>query len=666
MRDPLFEPIRINRLEVPNRIFMPAVHLNMARNGHVTERILDFYAERARGGAGLITAGYATVDDRSGGPGNIGAHDDAYIPGLARLAEVIHLGGARAGIQINHAGRYNPSVVMGGRQAVAPSALPSPLTRETPRELSEDEILAIIAAFAAAAGRIRSAGFDVVEILAGTGYLISEFLSPVTNRRRDRWGGSFENRMRFGLEVVRAVRGEVGSGFPVMVRVNGNEMVPGGLGPGDLRRFARALEEAGADALNVNAGWHESRVPQIIAEVPRGAFAYLARGIREAVGVPVIASHRINDPALARELIVSGVCDAVAMARALIADPRLPEKARAGREDEILHCVACAQGCFDALFEGRSVSCLCNPRAGQEAETVIRPAPRPRTVMVVGGGAAGLAAAAAAAERGHEVTLYEASHRLGGQLLLAAAPPGRSEFGELARDLERQAVVRGVKIVLNRRVDPDLVQDEAPDAVILATGARPARPPVPGAELPHVVDAWEVLSGRVITGRRVVIVGAGAVGVETALYLAELGTLSGEALKFLLLHRADDPERLVEYAGRGTREVTLVEMLPKLGSDLGRSTRWAMLADLRRDHVRGLTGAVAKRITADGVVVETDGEEREIPADTVVLASGAVPYNPLAGPLAELGVEVRVAGDAEAVANAYHAIHQGFNVGRRL
>lgn len=666
MRDPLFEPIRINHLEVANRIFMPAVHLNMARDGQVTEQILDFYAERARGGAGLITAGYATVDGRSGGPGNIAAHDDAYIPGLKRLAEVIHLGGARAGIQINHAGRYNPSLNMRGRPAVAPSAVPSPLTRETPHELDEEEILGVISAFAAAAGRVQAAGFDVVEILSGTGYLISEFLSPVTNRRKDRWGGSFDNRMRFGLEVLAAVRAEVGPDFPVMVRINGNEMVPGGLSPADLREYARRLEEAGADGFNVNAGWHESRVPQIITEVPRGAFAYLARGIREVVKAPVVASHRINDPGLARELIVSGVCDAVAMARALIADPELPAKARTGRENEILHCIACAQGCFDALFEGRSVSCLCNPRAGHEAETAIEPAARPLAVMVVGGGPAGLSAAAAAAERGHDVTLYEASDHLGGQLPLAAAPPGREAFAELARDLERQAVARGVRVVLNQTVDAELVKGQAPDAVVLATGARPAHPPIPGAKLEHVVDAWDVLSGTMPLGRRVVIIGAGAVGVETALYVAEQGTLSGDALKFLLLHRADDPERLLEYAATGTREVTLVEMLPKLGTDIGKSTRWAMLADLRRDRVHALTGAVAKEITAGGVVIEKDDEAREIPADTVVLASGARPYNPLRETVEALGIEVRVVGDADEIGNAYHAVHQGFHVGRRL
>ncbi|MCG6963239.1 MAG: NAD(P)/FAD-dependent oxidoreductase [Acidobacteria bacterium] len=666
MRDPLFEPIRINSLEVPNRLFMPAVHLNMARQGQVTEQILDFYAERASGGVGLITVGYATVDERAGGPGNIGAHDDAFIPGLRRLAEIIHHHGSLAAVQLNHAGRYNPSLLMEGRPPVAPSPLPSPLTRDTPHELDGDEIHGVIEAFAASAGRVQNAGFDAVEVLAGTGYLISEFLSPVTNHREDEWGGSFENRMHFGLEVVRAVRATVGDGFPLLVRINGNEMIPGGLGPEDLRRFARELESAGADAFNVNAGWHEARVPQIIAEVPRGAFAYLARGIRETVSVPVIASHRINTPRLARELIVSGICDAVAMARALIADPRLPEKARLGHEDQILHCVACAQGCFDALFQGRPVTCLCNPRAGHEAETEILPADRRLDVMVVGGGAAGLSAAAAAAERGHRVTVYEASDHLGGQLLLAGAPPGREEFRELARDLEQQATRAGIRVVLNRRVDAKLVLEEKPDRVLLATGARPTRPSIPGSQQPHVVQAWNVLSGRIPTGRRVVVIGAGAVGIETALYLAERGTLSGEALKFLLLHHADDPERLVEQATHGTVEVTVVEMLDSAGADIGRTTRWAMLADLKRDRVRVLTGAVAREITADTVIVDRNGDRHELVADTVVLAAGAAPYNPLQEALEEHGVKVQVIGDADTLSNAYHAIHQGFNVGRRI
>ncbi|HEY4745364.1 MAG TPA: FAD-dependent oxidoreductase, partial [Desulfuromonadaceae bacterium] len=580
MTDPLFQPITINGMQVKNRIFMPAMHMNMAGNYAVTDRLVEFYAERARGGAGMITVGYATVDELSGNPGNIGAHKDAHIPGLARLAAAIRENGARASVQLNHAGRYNHSMLMGGKQPVAPSAIASRLTRETPRELDAAEIREIIDRFAQAGRRVREAGFDAVEILSGTGYLISEFLSPLTNKRSDAYGGSFENRMRFGLEVVRAVREAVGGAFPLLVRLNGNEFMKGGTTRQELQEYAVRLAGEAVDALCVNVGWHEAQVPQIVAEVPRGVFAYLARGIRECVGVPVIASHRINDPAVAREMLEDGLCDMVAVGRALIADPFFPEKARGGHEADIVHCVACGQGCFDNLFKMRPVECLCNPRAGYERARVVERADRPLRVMVIGGGAAGMSAATAVAERGHLVTLHERSNRLGGQLLLAGAPPGREEFRELAHDLQRQVERSGVQVVLNSPVDGQLLDEAAPDTVILATGGAPVTPPIPGVELPHVVQAWDVLAGTVRTGRRVAIIGGGAVGIETALFLAEKGTLSGEALKFLLVHGAESPEALYGLATRGSKEVTVIEMLDELGTNFGRSTRWGMMLDV--------------------------------------------------------------------------------------
>ena len=429
MKDPLFNPISINKMGIKNRIYLPAMHLGMANNFEVTDRIVNFYAERAKGGAGMIIVGFATVDELSGNTLNIGAHKDEYIPGLTRLATAINSNGARSGVQLNHSGRYNFSFFLDGKQPVAPSAIASRMTRETPRALEIDEIRQIIDNFAQAALRVKKAGFDAVEVLQGTGYLISEFLSPLTNQREDEYGGSFENRIRFGIEVMQAIRKAVNDDFPMIVRMNGNDFMPDGQGRGELREYARALvEKAGVDALCINVGWHEARVPQITTAVPRGAFAYLSRGIREMVDVPVIASHRINDPDTARELIADGMCDMVAMGRSLIADPYLPEKAKEGRENEIIHCVACAQGCFDNLFKLKPIECLCNPTAGYEQERKIEKAAVPKKVLVIGGGAAGMNAAIAAADRGHAVTLYEKDDFLGGQLYLAAAPPGRAEF----------------------------------------------------------------------------------------------------------------------------------------------------------------------------------------------------------------------------------------------
>lgn len=667
MKDLLFEPITINQLEVKNRIYMPAMHLNMADNFMVTDRLIDFYAERARGGAGMIVVGFATVDELSGNFFNIGAHKDEYIPGLTRLAAAINDNGSRSVVQINHAGRYNASFFLNGEKPVAPSAIASRMTRETPRALTIDEIREVVDHFAQAALRVKKAGFSAVEILSGTGYLISEFLSPLTNQRDDEYGGTFDNRMRFGLEVMKAIRQVVGDDYPVIVRMNGNDFMPEGQGRKDLQAYARALvEQTGVDALCINVGWHEARVPQIVTSVPRGVFAYLSRGIKELVNVPVIASHRINDPLTAREMIGDGMCDMVAMGRSLIADPFLPEKARTGRDDEIVHCVACAQGCFDNLFKGKAVECLCNPKAGREKQTLVDKTSDPKKIMVIGGGAAGMSAALAAAEKGHSVTLYEKGDRLGGQLYLAAAPPGREEFATLAKDLEKQVAISPVTVCLKQEVDEALIDSQRPDAVIVATGAVPLSLPIPGADQPHVVQAWDVLQNKVHVGRKVVIIGGGAVGVETALYLAEKGTLSGDAVKFLLVNRAEAPETLYELAINGTKDVLLIEMLDKIGKDIGKSTKWTMFQELDRSKVKRKTVTKAVEVTAKGIIVEGPEGKHELEADTVVIAAGSKSCNPFSDLLTRKGIDCNVVGDARQVAQAIDAIHQGFDAGQAI
>ncbi len=668
MLDVLFEPVQLGALSLPNRIVLPAMHLTMGRNFRVTDALVDFYARRAQGGVGLIVVGYATVDQRSGNPSNIGAHLDEHIEGLRRLARAIQAEGARAAVQINHAGRYNYSFFLGGEKAVAPSAVPCHLTRETPRALEEDEILEVIQAYGQAARRVAEAGYDAVELLAGTGYLVSQFLSPLTNLRDDGWGGGLEQRMRFGREVVRAMRRAAGPDYPILARVNGNDMVPGGIGRVELRSFAQALVEEGVVGLDMNVGWHESRVPQLSSEVPAAAFAYLARELKQAVEVPVIAGHRIDDPHLARRLLLDGDCDLVALGRALIADPDLPRKAMEGREAEVLHCLACGQGCFDAVFHLRAVQCLANPRAGHERARAPLPAEDPGRVVVVGGGAAGLSAAAAAAERGHEVILLEADTRLGGQLHIAATPPGRSQFGRLAGELAARAAALGVQLQLGAVADADAIAALQPDAVVVATGALPVQPELPGADLPHVVQAWQLLQGLVPAGQRVVVVGGNAVGVETALLVAEQGSLSGEAVRFLLVHGADEPQAITRAATRGARQVTVVELARKLGQDLGKSTRWGMLMDIERTGVDVRTGtrAVAIEPGAVRVLCGEDEQEQLLPADTVVLALGARSHDPLSAELAARGFEVTVVGDAAKVADAMNAIHSGFLAGTAI
>lgn len=668
IQDPLFNTISINNLQLENRIYLPAMHLGMADKFQVTDQILSFYRERAKGGAAMICVGYATVDELSGNSLNIGAHKDEFIPGLKSLADTIKKNGSKSAVQLNHAGRYNMSFFLDGKQPVAPSAVASRMTRETPHALEVDEIKQIVDNFVQAARRVKEAGFDAVEVLHGTGYLISEFLSPLTNKREDEYGGSLENRMRFGIEVMKAIREMTGPDYPLIVRMNGNDFMPEGQGREELRQYASALvSQAGVDALCINVGWHEARVPQITTAVPRGAFAYLSRGIKETVDVPVIASHRINDPHTAREMIADGMCDMVAMGRGLIADPYLPKKVKEGRENQIVHCVACAQGCFDNLFNLKHVECLCNPIAGHENEMSFSHADSPKKVMVIGGGAAGMNAAIAAADKGHQVFLYEKSGILGGQLYLAAAPPGRSEFAQLAKDLEKQIGCRNIEVHLNTAVDASLIDQKKPDHVVLATGAEPMTPPIPGVELSHVVQAWDVLAGKVYTGKRVVVVGGGAVGVETALFLAEKGTLAGETLKFLLVNRAEDFETLYDFSIKGTKEITLIEMLDKIGKDFGKTTRWGMLQDVSRFGVNTLTATKALEITKTGIRVEQqEGQAREIPADTVVLCVGARPENSLEAVLKEKKISYSVAGDAENIGMAFDAVHKGYAAGKAI
>ncbi|MGV8073495.1 MAG: FAD-dependent oxidoreductase [Syntrophobacteraceae bacterium] len=668
MKDILFEPIMINKLEIKNRICMAAMNLNYCDENRVTDQLVEFYAERARGGAGMLVMGMATLDEYSGGRRFIGGHSDEFLPGLRKLAKGVKENGSAAFVQICHIGRcLGLSGKSANRQARAPSAIFSQLTQEMPHAVTLDEIAELIDAHAQAARRMKEAGMDGIELLVGTGYLISEFFAPCTNQRTDEYGGSLENRMRFGLDIMRAVRKMVGPDFPVTIRMNGNDFMQGGNSREETQAWAKALVSAGADALNVNVGWHEARVPQVTTGVPRGTFAYLARRIKTVVDVPVMSGHRINDPETARELISNDMCDMVCMGRPLIADPYLPLKAMTGKAQEIVHCVACGQGCLDHVFMvEKPVECLCNPRAGHELEFPAKKAEKALRVMVVGGGAAGMAAALSAAECGHSVTLYESGSRLGGQLILAGTPPGREEFKELASNLATQVSLADIRVKYNCEVDVALIDKESPDVVILATGAMPTSLPIPGVDQPHVVQAWDVLSDKVATGKRVVIVGGGAVGVETALFLADKGTLSGDSVKFLLVNQAEDPAVLYELATKGTKEIVLIEMIPAIGKGVGLTTRWTFMQDLQRAGVSMLNKTKALEITPTSVKVDRKGEISELPCDTVVLAAGVKSCNQLQESLEKKGIACHVVGDAHQVAFAMDAIHEGYKVGRQL
>jgi 2,4-dienoyl-CoA reductase (NADPH2) len=666
MLEYLFKPVRIGKLELPNRVVMTAMHLNYTPGGKVSERLIAFYEERARFGLSLAIVGGCTVDEYSGSPDMLSLKDDADMDGLKRLAEAVHRAGGHLFAQLYHAGAYAHSVFLGGKQALSPSGVFSRFTKETPREMTRSDIIWVIENFAKAAQRAKDAGFDGVEILGSAGYLISQFLSPLTNKREDEYGGPLENRMRFGLEVLRAVRQQVGSDFPVSYRIAGNDFVPGSHTNEEAKAFAQALDREGVEAINVTGGWHETRVPQLLMSIPYGAFTYLARGVKEVVNAPVIACNRINDPLVAEEVLRQGAGDLVGMARAFLADPQILEKAKEGRLQDIVHCIGCAQACFDHVFMMRPVSCMLHPRSGREFEIREDKAPRPKRVWVIGGGPGGMMAASTAARRGHDVTLFEEKEQLGGQLLLAGAPSMRSDFRRAVKDLEVQLRNSGAKVRLGQRMDRGKIRRGRPEVVIVATGARPIVPDIKGVELGNVVSAWEVLEGKVPVGREVVIIGGGAVGCETALHICESGTISAETLKFLAFQKAESWEVLERLITRGWRRVTIVEMLERIGQDIGISTRWAMIQDLHRLGVRVITGAKAKEIQPDGVLIQRGEKEEKVPCDTVILAVGSRPLDEISQKIVGFVPEIHVIGDAKTPRKALDAIWEGYEVGRTI
>ena len=657
---PLFEPITINRLELKNRIAYPGLALLYSYDGRVNTRYENFYLERARGGAALVTVGPVGVDFLGSGLAALSLASDERIPELARLAETIKAQGARAWVQLHHGGAYVFPLFIDGQLPVAPSAVFSRFTGVTPRELSLEEIDGIQEAFARAASRAKAAGFDGVEILGSAGYLITQFLSPLKNRREDAYGGSAENRRRFALELIGRVRTRVGPDFPLTIRMAGDDFVPGSNTHTEMPAIARAYERAGVDAINVTGGWHESRVPQLPPELPRGGYAYLALNVKRHVGVPVLASNRIPDPLTAARIVREGWADMVNLGRVLIADPEWPRKAHAGRADQIRPCVACSQGCMDQIFSGKPLFCAVNPQAGYEGE---RPIPRtatPRRVMVVGAGVAGLEAALTAARAGHRVEGYEKGGSLGVQVRLAGVPPHKQELFELLRYYRTMLAEQGIPVHLNTAVDIVRVREVSPDAVILATGALPTLPPIAGAHDPGVLSAWKVLEDGLPLSGTVAVIGGGAVGLETALYLASRGTPPPEVLHFLLANQAASVERVRELMFTGPARVSVFEMLPRAGSDVGKSTRWVLLENLRRFGVEILTGTQVQELSPGRVVYARGGEVTSAAFDHVVLATGASPVDALAQELAETGIPLVVAGDCAGPGRLEDAIHGGF------
>ncbi|MBW4701617.1 FAD-dependent oxidoreductase [Micromonospora sp. RL09-050-HVF-A] len=698
----VLRPGRIGRLALPHRIVMGAMHLGWENRDDDGRALAAFYLARVAGGAGLMVTGGAAVSAAGADVPGFGVLDDAaFRDRLRRVAGEVGAAGGLLALQLFHAGRYARPAA-GGPRPVAPSAVPSPISRLTPDALPAAGVARIVEDFARGAHHARDLGFSAVEIMGSEGYLIDQFLSPLTNRRDDEWGGDPQRRMRFGVAVVRAVRAAVGADFPVVMRMTGDDLLPGGTDRDTVAQYARALAAAGADALNVGVGWHESPVPTVQAVVPPGHWVPVASVVKAAVGgLPVLASNRINRLTQAEAILAGTTLDLVSMARPFLADPALVERSRAGRPVNI--CVACNQACIDRSLVGAVVSCMVNPLVGREAdpgsgaapagtdptasaelpasvdppmpadptgsaglpmpaEPAIHVEPMPpepaihvepvtragpvvrvgavagsRAVAVVGAGPAGLRAAHDLALAGHRVTVYEADREPGGQFRLACRVPGKADYAETIRFLTAELTRLGVVLHTGRPVagaDEDLLRRY--DGVIVATGVVPRRPDLPGGALPHVRDYGTAFTDDAL-GRRVAVIGGGGIAVDLA-------------------HLASEP-------GAGPpRQVTILLRGDRLAPRMGRSTRWAVLAELRRRQVTVVTGVRGLRVDPDAVhLVDGTGAARSVPADTVVVAAGQLPADALVRTVRRVGVWHRVVGGARDTVglDAVRAIAEG-------
>ncbi|MBM6401910.1 NADPH-dependent 2,4-dienoyl-CoA reductase [Phycicoccus sonneratiae] len=669
----LLAPLDLGHLTLPNRVVMGSMHTGMEDRAKDFPRLAAYLAERARGGAALIvTGGFAPNLEGTLYPGASKLTSRRELARHRVVTDAVHAEGGRVALQLLHAGRYAFTP-----WCVAPSAVKSPISRFRPRALSDRGVRRQVRAFARAARLAREAGYDGVEVMGSEGYLINQFLAPRTNRRTDRWGGSPENRRRFAVEVVRAVREAAGPDFLLVYRISVLDLVEDGQTWDEVVALAREVEAAGASILNLGIGWHEARVPTIVTSVPRAVFTGYAARLKEHVSLPVVATNRINTPDVA-ESVLAGGADLVSLARPFLADPEFVRKAAEGRSDEINTCIACNQACLDHTFVKKAATCMVNPRAGRETELVIGRAPVRRKVVVVGGGPAGMAAAVTAAERGHDVELVEARDHLGGQFDIAMRIPGKEEFSETIRYFTRRLEVLGVRVRLGERADVDGLVAAGVDEVVVATGVAPRLPDVPGIDHPMVMTYDQLVRGERTAGRRVAVIGAGGVGVDVCEFLTTDRSPSLDADAWRHEWGVGDPAEtrggvVRPHPEPSPREVVLLQRKSTaIGKGLGKTTGWVHRASLRAKGVEQVTGVHAyERIDDEGLHValgEDGAEKRVIACDTVVVCAGQESVRGLAEPLEAHGIRVHVVGGADVAAelDAKRAIRQGTEVAARL
>jgi len=667
----LLEPLDLGFTTLPNRVIMGSMHVGLEEVKDGFARMAAFYAERARGGVGLIVTGGIAPNDR-GRP----------MPGGARLTtpeeaakhkpvtDAVHQAGGKIAMQILHFGRYAYH-----QDLVAPSSLQAPINPMKPKALDSDEVHQTIDDFVRCAALAQSAGYDGVEIMGSEGYLLNEFIAARTNQRDDEWGGSYANRIRFPVEIVRRTREKMGKNFIIIYRLSMLDLVEGGSTLDEVIELAQAIEAAGASIINTGIGWHEARIPTIATKVPRAAWAWVTQQLKGKVGIPLVATNRINTPEVAEQLLADGFCDLISMARPFLADPLFMQKAAAGKADEINTCIGCNQACLDHTFAGKVTSCLVNPRACHETLINMTPAATRERIAVVGAGPAGLSFATAAAQCGFEVTLFDAADEIGGQFNIAKQVPGKEEFFETLRYFGKQIALTGVKLQLGTRVSAQELMDGSFKQVVLATGVTPRTPPIEGIKHPKVLGYLDVLRDKKPVGKTVALIGAGGIGFDTAEFLLHEGTSpSLDAAKFFAEWGVD-----TRYRTRGGLAPAHIEASPrkvyllqrktsKVGDGLGKTTGWIHRTSLKNRHVEMMAGVTYRKIDDTGLHITVGERDITLPVDNVVICAGQEPQRELQGQLLAAGVPVHLIGGADKAEelDAKRAIKQGLELALAL
>jgi 2,4-dienoyl-CoA reductase (NADPH2) len=660
----MLAPLDLGFTTLKNRVIMGSMHVGLEEAKDGFARMAAFYAERAKGGVGLIVTGGIAPNDRARPmPGGARMTTQADADKHKVVTQAVHDAGGKIAMQILHFGRYayHPDLV-------APSALKAPINMFRPHALTGEEIEQTIEDYVNAAYLAQSAGYDGVEIMGSEGYLINEFIATQTNQREDAWGGSYENRIAFPLEIVRRTRAKVGPNFIIIFRLSMLDLVEGGSTHEEVLQLAQALEAAGVSILNTGIGWHEARIPTIATKVPRAAFAWVTQKLKGKVGIPVVATNRINTPEIAEQILAEGMADMVSMARPFLADAEFVNKAAHGKADEINTCIACNQACLDHTFGGKLTSCLVNPRACNETLMIETPAPSKQRIAVVGAGPAGLAFATTAARRGFDVTLFDAASEIGGQFNVAKQVPGKEEFHETLRYFRKQIDLTGVTLKLNKRVSAEDLTAAGFKQVVLATGVSPRVPDIEGIGHPKVVGYLDVLRDKCQVGTTVALIGAGGIGFDTAEFLLHTGiSPSLDKTKFFAEWGVD-----TQYRSRGGLQAAVIEKslrklfllqrkTGKVGEGLGKTTGWIHRTSLKNRHVEMLNGVIYRKIDDAGLHITVDDKDMLIPADTVVLCAGQNPQRELQAELLEAGCSVHLIGGADQAVelDAKRAIKQG-------